>query len=96
MNTSLSFFIYEMTVFEKIIPKPLTTLTLYKLTDISAALTLLVPDVTIYVVGESMILHLKGDVCVRRIPRENKNSLLMKSRCRKKSERWEPLDYLKA
>lgn len=84
-----------MIVFEKIIFKFLIIFILYKLIDISVVLIFLVFDVIIYVVGELMIFYLKGDVCVRRILRENKNFFLMKLRCRKKFERWELLDYFK-
>lgn len=62
----------------------MTTFTFYKLVDTTAALTPFVPKVIIYVVSKSMTFHLRGDVCVRRISKENKNYLLIRSRFRKK------------
>lgn len=43
--------------------------TFYKSVDTTAALTPLVPKVTIYVVSESTTLRLR-DVCTERIPKE--------------------------
>lgn len=62
----------------------MTTFTFYKLVDKTVTLTPLVPEVINYVVSESTTFHVRGDMCVRKISKENKNYILIRSRFRKK------------